>query len=143
MRHRVAGRKIGHNSAHKRAMMRALATSLILEERITTTEAKAKELRPYIERLVTKAKAGTLQDRRLIARKVLDSDAVQKLIDTYAPRFKERQGGYTRIYKVGFRPGDNAPKSLIEFLPEEKAPEPKEESKSKKKAKKAAAEAAE
>ena len=138
MRHRVAGRKLGHNSAHKRAMMRALATSLILEERITTTEAKAKELRPYIERLVTKAKAGTLQDRRLVARKVLDSDAVQKLFDTFAPRFKERQGGYTRIYKVGFRPGDNAPKSLIEFLPEEKAPEPKEEPKSKKKAKKVA-----
>lgn len=138
MRHRVAGRKLGHNSAHKRAMMRALATSLILEERITTTEAKAKELRPYVERLVTKAKAGTLQDRRLVARKVLDSDAVQKLFDIYAPRFKERNGGYTRIYKVGFRPGDNAPKSLIEFLPEEKAPEPKEEAKGKKKAKKAA-----
>lgn len=120
-------------------MMRALATSLILEERITTTEAKAKELRPYVERLVTKAKSNDLQARRLVARKVLDSAAVQKLFEIYGPRFKDRQGGYTRIYKVGFRPGDNAPKSLIEFLPEEKAPEPKEEAKSKKKAKKAEA----
>lgn len=121
MRHRVAGTKLGHSSSHKRAILRGLATSIILNERVTTTEAKAKELRPYVERLVTLAKHGNLQAHRLIARKVFDDAAVKKLFDVYVPRFKERQGGYTRIYKIGFRPGDNAPKSMIEFMPEEKA----------------------
>jgi len=146
MRHRVSGTKLGSNSTHKRAIMRNLATSVIMNERIVTTEAKAKELRSYVERLVTQAKKGGVHARRLVARKVFADEAVTKLFEVYAPRFAERHGGYMRIYKVGFRPGDAALKSLIEFMPEEKKPEPvaaPEKGKGKKKAAKAEEPAAE
>lgn len=116
MRHRKAGRKLGSDSEHQRALMRNLATSLIQHGRIRTTEAKAKELRPYAERLVTLAKRGGLHARRQAAKRLFDKEALRKLFDVYAAQFKDRPGGYTRIIKEGFRPGDNAPVAFIEFL---------------------------
>ncbi len=96
--------------------MRNLASALIEHGRIRTTDTKAKVLRPYVERLITMAKKDTVHARRLVTKKVRGNEAVQKLFGEYAPRFKERAGGYTRIIKEGRRPGDNAPMSFIEFL---------------------------
>ena len=111
MRHQKAGRQLRRTSEQKLALMRNLATSLIESESIETTEAKAKELRPFIEKLVTKARSGTLHARRLAIRHV------QKVI---GPRFASRNGGYTRILKTGFRKGDGADMARIEFMPEGK-----------------------
>ncbi len=119
MRHRIAGRRIGRNSSHKKANLRNLATSLIQHGRIRTTDAKAKELRSYVEKLVTMAKRDDLHSRRLVARKVFNRSAVVKLFADYGPRFMERPGGYTRIIKEGYRAGDAAPVSIIEFLGED------------------------
>lgn len=116
MRHRKAGRKLATDSEHQKALMRNLATALIENGRIRTTDAKAKELRPYAERLVTLAKKGTLTARRQAAKRLFDKEALRKLFSEYADRFKDRNGGYTRIIKEGNRPGDNAPMSYIEFL---------------------------
>ena len=118
MRHRKAHRKLGHDSEHRKALLRNLATSLIKHERIRTTDAKAKELRRYVERLVTLAKRGDLHARRQATRKLFGKETVQKLFDTYAKRFESRPGGYTRIIKDYSRPGDNSPISIIEFLPD-------------------------
>ena len=120
MRHRKAGRKLGHSSEHRRSIMRNLATSLILYGRIRTTDAKAKELRPYAEKLVTLAKKGSLHARRKAATKLYDKVALRKLFAEYGERFVKREGGYTRIIKEGNRPGDNAPMSIIEFLGEQR-----------------------
>lgn len=116
MRHRKKGRKLSRTPAHRRATLRNMATSLFLHERIETTTAKAKELRPYAERLITLARRGDVHARRLAARKIQDRDALGKLFDDIAPRYAERPGGYTRILKLGNRKGDAADMSLIELV---------------------------
>ena len=116
MRHRKKGRKLSRTASHRRATLRNMAASLFLHERIETTTAKAKELRPFAERLITLAKRGDLHARRLAAAKIGDRDVVGKLFDELGPRFAERPGGYTRILKTGARKGDAAEMSLIELV---------------------------
>jgi large subunit ribosomal protein L17 len=116
MRHRNKGRKLSRTAGHKKATMRNMATSLFKHGRIETTTAKAKELRPYAERLVTLAKRGDLHARRLAATKIQDRVVLGALFDDIAPRFAERPGGYTRILKLGNRKGDAAEMSLIELV---------------------------
>jgi large subunit ribosomal protein L17 len=116
MRHRKAGRQLRRTSEQKIALLRNLATSLIEEEAIVTTEAKAKELRPFVERLITKAKSGTLHDRRLATRHVRKREAADKLFRDLGPRFAKRAGGYTRILKTGHRKGDGADMARIELI---------------------------
>ena len=116
MRHRKKGRKLQRTASHRRAMLRNLATSLFRHERIETTTAKAKELRPYAERLITLARCGDLHARRLVARKIQDREVLGKLFDEISSRYAERPGGYTRILKLGNRKGDAAEISLIELV---------------------------
>lgn len=116
MRHRKKGRKLNRTAAHRRATLRNMATSLFRHGRIETTTAKAKELRPYAERLVTLAKRGDLHARRLAARKIADRQVLGVLFDDIAPRYADRPGGYTRILKLGVRRGDAAEMSLIELV---------------------------
>src|SRR5258705_2420264 len=124
MRHRVAHRKLGRVTEHRIAMLRNQATSLIRHEHLTTTVAKAKELRPFVERLITIAKRGVadgtplraLNARRLVLHDVQDREAVGKLFDTIAPRFQSRPGGYTRLLRLGFRKGDAAEVAQVEFV---------------------------
>ena len=116
MRHRNKGRKLSRTSTHRRATLRNLATSLFLHERIETTTAKAKELRPFAERLITLARRGDIHARRVAGRKIQDRDVLGKLFDDIAPRYAERPGGYTRILKVDRRKGDAAEMSLIELV---------------------------
>ena len=116
MRHRSKGRQLSRTSTHRAATLRNLATSLFLHERIETTTAKAKELRPYAERLITLARKGDVHSRRLAGRKIQDRDVLGKLFDEIAPRYAERPGGYTRILKLGNRKGDAAEMSLIELV---------------------------
>src|SRR5262245_1016242 len=116
MRHRKAGRKFGRNPAQRRALLRQLAISMILHERLTTTEAKAKTLRPIVEKLVTIARADTNHHRKLVMSKIDNQTATAKLFDVIAPRFEGAPGGYTRISKLGTRHGDAAPMALIEFI---------------------------
>jgi large subunit ribosomal protein L17 len=116
MRHRKAGRQLRRTSEQKLALMRNLATSLIESGAIETTEAKAKELRPFIEKLITKAKSGTLHDRRLAIRHVHKREAADKLFQEIGPRFRTRSGGYTRILKTGHRKGDGADMARIEII---------------------------
>lgn len=115
MRHLNAGRKLNRTSAHRKAMLRNMVTSLLEHERLQTTDAKAKELRRWAERMVTLGKRGTLHARRQAAAFVRDKAVVKKLFDEIAPRFQSRPGGYTRITKVGTRRGDAAPLSVIEL----------------------------
>ena len=116
MRHRNKGRQLSRTSTHRTAVLRNLATSLFRHERIETTTAKAKELRPYAERLITLARKGDVHSRRLAGRKIQDRDVLGKLFDDIAPRYTERPGGYTRILKLGNRKGDAAEMSLIELV---------------------------
>ena len=116
MRHGAAYRKLGRTASHRTAMFANMAASLIKHEQITTTLPKAKELRPFVEKLVTLAKRGDLHARRQAISELRDQDQVRKLFDTLATRYKDRQGGYTRIIKAGFRYGDNAPMAVIEFV---------------------------
>jgi large subunit ribosomal protein L17 len=116
MRHRVAHRKLGRTAAHRTAMLRNMAAALIKHEQITTTLAKAKELRPYTERLVTLAKRGGLSNRRLAHARLLDDAQLVKLFDVLAPRYADRPGGYTRVLKAGIRASDAAPMAVIEFV---------------------------
>ncbi|HEU4793171.1 MAG TPA: 50S ribosomal protein L17 [Nitrolancea sp.] len=116
MRHRVAGRKFGRNTNQRKALFRNLAVSLILHERITTTEAKAKSIRPIVEKLVTMSREDSLHHRRLIMARLNDERATSKLFDIIGPRFDGQPGGYTRIYKLGTRRGDAAPLAMIEFI---------------------------
>jgi len=115
MRHLNQGRKLNRTSAHRKALFRNLVLSLIRHERIKTTDAKAKELRHYADRMVTLGKRGDLAARRLAFAFMQSRDAVKRLFDEIAPRFKERNGGYTRVVKFGFRRGDAAPLSIVEF----------------------------
>ena len=116
MRHNNKGRALGRTSEHKEAMLRNMAMSLFRHGRIETTTAKAKELRPYAEKLITLAKQGDLHAKRLAARKIQDRDVLVALFDQIGPRFAERPGGYTRILKTGFRQGDGAETALIELV---------------------------
>ena len=116
MRHRVAGRKLQRTSAHRAAMFRNMAAALIKHEQITTTTAKAKELRPYVEKLVTLAKHGGLSNRRLAQSRLMDDAQLNKLFDVIAPRYADRNGGYTRVIKAGIRISDAAPMAVIEFV---------------------------
>mgnify|MGYP001168647581 FL=1 len=116
MRHRKSGRQLSRNSSHRWALMRNLITALLREEKIQTTDPKAKELRRWADRVITLGKAGSLHARRQVLGIVQDKAVVRKLFDTIAPRFKERPGGYTRIIKIGWRRGDAAQMSLIELV---------------------------
>src|SRR5690242_15241983 len=115
MRHMNRGRKLNRTSAHRKALFRNLVLALVKHERIKTTDAKAKELRRYADRMVTLGKRGDLAARRLAFAFMQSRDAVKRLFDEIAPRFKERNGGYTRVVKFGFRRGDAAPISVVEF----------------------------
>jgi len=116
MRHRKRGRALSRTVSHKKATMRNMATSLFRHERIETTTAKAKELRPFAERLITLGKRGDLHARRLAGRSIADRQVLGKLFDDIGPRFTERPGGYTRILKLGNRCGDAAEMALIELV---------------------------
>ncbi len=116
MKHRVAGRKLGRTSAHRLALLRNLSTQLFRSERIRTTLGKAKELRPFAEKLVTLSKRETLHARRLVARHIHDRDVVAKLFDTLSARYAQRPGGYTRIMKLGPRRGDAAEMAVVELV---------------------------
>lgn len=116
MRHRKKGRQLSRTRSHRKATLRNLATSLFRHERIETTTAKAKELRPFAERLITLARRGDLHARRLAAAKIQDREVLGKLFDEIAPRYLERPGGYTRVLKLGNRKGDAAEMSLIELV---------------------------
>ena len=120
MRHGLARRKLGRTSAHRTAMFANMAASLIKHEQIVTTLPKAKELRPFVEKLVTLAKRGDLHARRIAISRVRDVDQVHKLFETIGPRYKARNGGYIRVMKAGFRFGDNAPVAVIEFVDRDK-----------------------
>jgi large subunit ribosomal protein L17 len=145
MRHRVAHRKLGRVTEHRISMLRNQATALLKYEHLTTTVPKAKELRPFVERLITVAKRGlaageangrVLNARRLVMEDLQDRDVVTKLFDTIAPRFAERPGGYTRLMRTGYRKGDSAELAMVELLgsefdPNAKAETPTEEAKPK------------
>lgn len=127
MRHRRAGRKLGRTTAHREMMMRNLVTLLLLYEKIITTAAKAKELRGVAEKMVTLAKREDLQARRQAAEVLNDDKALKKLFETIGARYRDREGGYTRITKLDYRMGDGAPLAAIELVGAEPAPEAKGE----------------
>ena len=116
MRHRRKGKKLGVNPSHRRALLANLAENLIIHKRIKTTDARAKELRRYIEPLVTKAKKGDMNSIRMIAKKIRHKNILNILLSDIAPVYEKRNGGYTRIIKLGFRDNDRASVSLIEFV---------------------------
>jgi large subunit ribosomal protein L17 len=135
MRHRVAHRKLGRVTEHRIAMLRNQATALLRHEHLTTTVPRAKELRPFVERLITVAKRGlaggdtnghVLTARRLVMRDLQDREVVTKLFDTIAPRFAERPGGYTRLLRIGYRKGDSAEVAQVELIGSEFDPKAKE-----------------
>ena len=116
MRHKVAHRKLGRTTEHRMAMLKNMSASLIKHEQIITTLPKAKELRPYVEKLVTLAKKGGLSNRRLAHARLQDDAQLVKLFDVIAPRYAGRQGGYVRVLKAGFRASDQAAMAVIEFV---------------------------
>ena len=118
MRHRAKGRQLSRTSTHRRAMLNNMATSLFEHGRVVTTEAKAKELRPFAEKLITLARRGDLHARRLVQRKIKDRETLSRLFSEIGPRFAARPGGYTRILKLGHREGDGADIARIELLSE-------------------------
>ena len=118
MRHRAKGRQLSRTSSHRRALLNNMATSLFEHGRVITTEAKAKELRPFAEKLITLARRGDLHARRLVERKIKDRETLARLFTEIGPRFAARPGGYTRILKLGHREGDGADIARIELLAE-------------------------
>ena len=126
MRHRKTGRKFNRNSSHRIALMRSLAISIILHESIKTTLAKAKEIRGFLEPLVTLAKENNVANQRKVYAKLRDKAAVAKLFNKIGPRFAERPGGYLRVIKRGYRSGDKSPIAQVEFLKEEIEESPQE-----------------
>jgi large subunit ribosomal protein L17 len=116
MRHKKAGRKLSRKSAHRKALMANLASALIIHKKIKTTDAKAKELRKFIEPLVTFAKRGDLHSRRQVLRRIRHKTIVRELFENIGPHYSTRYGGYTRIVKLGFRDNDCAPVSIVEFV---------------------------
>lgn len=122
MRHLKSGRRLGRKTSHREAMFRNMVTSLFAHEKITTTDAKAKEIRSVAEKMITLGKRGDLHSVRIAASFIREKSVVTKLFSTIAPRYKERAGGYTRIIKLGLRNGDAAPMSIIELVEEEFSP---------------------
>ncbi len=116
MRHKIAHRKLNRTASHRKAMFANMSSSLVEHEQIVTTLPKAKELRPFVEKLVTLAKKGDLNSRRIAIARMRNKTQAKKLFDVLGPRYAERQGGYIRIMKAGFRYGDNAPMAVIEFV---------------------------
>ncbi len=116
MRHGIAHRKLNRTASHRKAMFANMAASLIEHEQIVTTLPKAKEMKPFMDKLITLAKRGDLHARRQAVSKVRDEAAVQKLFEVFGERYKDRNGGYTRVLKAGFRHGDNAPRAVIELV---------------------------
>jgi large subunit ribosomal protein L17 len=137
MRHKVAGWKLGRNTAHRRSLLRNLVTSLILEERIETTIPKAKAMRPNVEKMITLGKRGDLAARRQAMSYLMTQEAVTKLFDTIGPRFGDRQGGYLRIVRTGFQKGDGADKAFIELLGSEQVLDEKRQKRAEARAKRA------
>ena len=116
MKHNITHRKLNRTSSHRKALLMNLSNSLIKHEQITTTLSKAKELRPFVEKIVTLGKKGNLESRRKTISILQDEKMTKKIFDTLADRYKDRKGGYTRIVKIGNRYGDNAPTAVIEFV---------------------------
>jgi large subunit ribosomal protein L17 len=116
MRHKIAHRKLNRTASHRKAMFANMAASLITHEQIVTTVPKAKEMKPIMDKLITLAKKGDLHARRQAISKVRDKDAVRKLFEVMGERYKDRNGGYTRVLKAGYRHGDNAPIAVIELV---------------------------
>ena len=116
MRHKLGGRKLNRTSAHRKALLRNMAAALVKHEQITTTLPKARELRPYVEKLITLAKHGGLSNRRLAHARMLDDAQLVKLFDVLAPRYADRAGGYTRVIKAGFRSSDASAMAVIELV---------------------------
>jgi large subunit ribosomal protein L17 len=119
MRHNKSGKRLGRNTPHRTAMLRNMVTSLFDHEKLTTTDARAKELRKVVDRMITLGKRGDLHARRQVLSVIRDQKIVAKLFDQIGPRYKDRPGGYTRIIKIGSRLGDNAPQSIIALVEEE------------------------
>ncbi len=117
MRHRKMGRKLGRTTSHRKAMLRNMVTSLLKEEKVVTTDTRAKELRSIAEKMITLGKRGDLHARRQAGSFIRDRQVTKKLFEEISPRYGERAGGYTRIVKIGARHGDNAPVSVIELMP--------------------------
>ena len=136
MRHRNAGFKLGRNTSHRRALLRSLVTSVIVEDRVETTVAKAKAVRPHIEKMITLGKKGDLHARRQALSFLQTDDAVKRLFDTVAPRYGDRQGGYLRIVRTGFQRGDGAETAFIELLGAEKQLDEKRQKRAETRAKK-------
>jgi len=120
MRHRNAGYKLGRNTSHRRALLRNLVTSILLEDRVETTITKAKAARPHVEKLITLGKKGDVHARRQALSFLQTREAVTRLFDTVAPRYGDRNGGYLRIVRTGFQKGDGAEKAFVELLGAEK-----------------------
>ena len=116
MKHNIGHRKLNRTSSHRKSLLMNLSNSLIKHEQITTTLTKAKELRPFVEKIVTLGKKGNLESRRKAIAILQDNKMTTKIFDTFADRYKDRKGGYTRIVKIGNRYGDNAPTAVIEFV---------------------------
>lgn len=116
MRHKKAHRKLNRTSSHRKAMLRNMAAGLIKHEQVITTLPKAKELRPYVEKLITLAKKGGLSNRRLAMSRLMDETQLKKLFDVLAERYSDREGGYSRIIKAGYRASDSAPMAVIELV---------------------------
>ena len=138
MRHKEAGWKLGRNTSHRRALLRNLVTSLILEERIETTVPKAKAMRPNVEKMITLGKRGDLAARRQASAYLLSREAVDKLFETIGPRFGDRDGGYLRIVRTHWQSGDGADKAFIELLGSEKVIDEKRQKRAEARAKRAA-----
>jgi large subunit ribosomal protein L17 len=138
MRHRNAGFKLGRNTSHRRALLRNLVTSVIIEDRVETTVAKAKAVRPLVEKMITLGKKGDLHSRRQALAFLMTDTSVTRLFETVAPRYGDRQGGYLRIVKTGFQKGDGAEKAFIELLGAEKEIDQKRQKRADVKAKKRA-----
>jgi large subunit ribosomal protein L17 len=138
MRHKVAGWKLGRNTAHRRSLLRNLVTSLILEDRIETTIPKAKAMRPIVEKMITLGKRGDLAARRLAQAYLMTDEAVKVLFDKVAPRYGDRQGGYLRIVRTGWQKGDGADKAFVELLGAEKELDEKRQKRAEARAKRVA-----
>jgi len=137
MRHKVAGYKLGRNTAHRRSLLRNLVTSLIVEERIETSVPKAKAMRPLVEKMITLGKKGDLAARRQAGAYLMTKDAVDKLFDTVAPRFGDRNGGYLRIVRTSWQKGDGAEKAFVELLGSEQVLDEKRQKRAELRAKRA------
>jgi large subunit ribosomal protein L17 len=137
MRHLKAGKKLGRNTSHRRALLRNLVTSLVMEERIETTIPKAKAMRQHVEKMITLGKRGDVNARRQAASYLMTRESVDKLFETIAPRFGDRNGGYLRIVRTGFQRGDGAEKAYIELLGSEQVIDEKRQKRAEARAKRA------